>query len=105
MGPANVRKSIDVGGNQVMGRYAGNGSEPAEPKGGHSGEEFAFPRNSVRKNDVEGRKPIGRDEKEGVAEVVDIPNLAPPGRRKPGEVRDEKRRRLNFGSAQVIFPE
>jgi hypothetical protein len=43
-------------------------------------QDLALERDRVRKDDVEGGQAVGRDQKKGLSEVVEIADLAPCGR-------------------------
>jgi len=51
-------------------------SESAKPKGGELIQDGAFAGNRIWENNIEGRKPVGRHEKERVAEIEDLADFA-----------------------------
>ena len=50
--------------------------ETPKPKRGQLIQDRAFARNRIWENDVKSRKPIGRDEKQGVAQIKDFADFA-----------------------------
>jgi hypothetical protein len=47
-----------------------------EPPVAHLRENRALARNAVGQNHIEGRKPVRRDEQEGIAEIEDLADFA-----------------------------
>ena len=51
--------------------------EMPEPEGRHLRQHLAFVGNGRGKHDIEGRKPVGRDDQEMLTKIINIPDFAP----------------------------
>ncbi|MEY2557965.1 MAG: hypothetical protein QOE34_1390 [Verrucomicrobiota bacterium] len=67
-----VWKFLDVGSDHVVPRKG----ETTKPERGKLIQDRAFARNWIGENNIEGRKPIGRDEEKSFAEVKNFADFA-----------------------------
>jgi hypothetical protein len=81
--PEVLGKAVDVGFQQVVLDVG----EPAEPEVGELGQDLPLVGNARREDDVEGRDPVAGDEQDGVAQIIELADLAAPGEARRGQVR------------------
>src|SRR3954470_1661467 len=86
---------INVGGNHVV----RDEIEPAKPEGGDLIQDGALLRDRVRQNDVEGRKAIGGNEEERVAEIEDFTDFSGAEFWNAGKVEVAQRAHLEIRKA------
>src|SRR6185437_6381767 len=66
---------VDVAGEDMV-----REREPVEPEGAEAGQDYPLLGDAVGQDPVEGADPVGGDDQEPVAQVVDVAHLAPAAR-------------------------